>query len=170
VGFGEEPNLDGVFEGKTYLVLAEGLHLQKRGLVCKANRLLYQSTLGLRVIKKQRNVSVFGPVSNKRFRGAPLIDRNAIAEMLVFCCQTTSASTAPCTSRMMCCPPHCASNGAPCQPLLPAFSGGIRSPPPTWSRPLLIQACKYQIHQRAREVHGQCRRIVVHVKQSKARF
>ena len=31
----------------------------------------------------------------------------------------------------MCCPTHCASYCAPCQPLLRAFSGWIRSPPPT---------------------------------------
>ena len=39
-------------------------------------------------------------------------------QKLVFCCRTTSASTAPCTSRRMCCPTHCASYCAPCQPLL----------------------------------------------------
>ena len=42
---------------------------------------------------------------------------------LVFYCRTTSASTAPCTSRRMCCPTHCANNCAPCQPLVRAFSG-----------------------------------------------
>jgi hypothetical protein len=52
-------------------------------------------------------------------------------ERSVFHCRTTSASTAPCTSRRMCCPAHCASYCVPCQPLLPAFSGWIRSPPPT---------------------------------------
>ena len=52
-------------------------------------------------------------------------------ERLVFYCRTTSASTAPYTSRRMCCPTHCASYCAPCQPLLRAFSGWIRSPPPT---------------------------------------
>ena len=52
-------------------------------------------------------------------------------ERLVFYCRTTSASTAPCTSRRMCCPMHCASYCVPCQQLLPAFSGWIRSPPPT---------------------------------------
>ena len=36
-------------------------------------------------------------------------------------CRTTSASTAPCTSRRMRCPAHCASQCAPCQPLLRAF-------------------------------------------------
>ena len=36
------------------------------------------------------------------------------------------ASTAPCTSRRMRCPTHCASYGAPCQPLLQAFSGWIQ--------------------------------------------
>jgi len=52
-------------------------------------------------------------------------------QRLVFCCRTTSASTAPCTSRRMCCPTHGAGYCAPCQPLLRAFSGWIRSPPPT---------------------------------------
>ena len=33
----------------------------------------------------------------------------------------------------MCCSTHCASYCAPCQPLLRALSGWIRSPPPTWS-------------------------------------
>ena len=41
-------------------------------------------------------------------------------------CRTTSASTAPCTSRRICCPTHCASQCAPCQPLLRAFFGWIR--------------------------------------------
>ena len=39
-------------------------------------------------------------------------------ERLVCYCRTTSASTAPCTSRRTCCPTHCASYCAPCQPLL----------------------------------------------------
>ena len=50
---------------------------------------------------------------------------------LVFYCRTTSVSTAPCKSRRMFCPTHRASYCAPCQPLLRAFSGWIRSPPPT---------------------------------------
>ena len=53
------------------------------------------------------------------------------AERLVFHCRTTSASTAPYTSRMMCCPTHCGNYCASCQPLLRAFSGWIRSLPPT---------------------------------------
>ena len=53
------------------------------------------------------------------------------SEKLVFYCRTTSASTAPCTSRRRCCLTHCASDCAPCQPLLRKFSGWIRSPPPT---------------------------------------
>ena len=40
-------------------------------------------------------------------------------------CRTTRASTAPCSSRRMCCPTHCASYCAPFQPLLRAFSGWI---------------------------------------------
>jgi len=52
-------------------------------------------------------------------------------DRLVFYCRTTSASTAPCTSRRMCSLMHCASYCAPRQPLLPAFFGWIRSPPPT---------------------------------------
>jgi hypothetical protein len=54
-------------------------------------------------------------------------------ERLVCYCRTTSASTAPCTSRRMCCPTHCASHCAPCQPLLRALSGWIRSLPLTRS-------------------------------------
>jgi len=57
-------------------------------------------------------------------------------ERLVCYCRTTSASTAPRTSRRMCCPTHCASYCAPCQPLLRAFSGWIRSPPPTSALPI----------------------------------
>ena len=48
-----------------------------------------------------------------------------------FYCQTTSTSTAPCASRRFCCPSHCSSHCAPCQPPLRAFSGSIRFPPPT---------------------------------------
>ena len=47
---------------------------------------------------------------------------------LVFYCRTITASTAPNTSKRMCCPTHCASHCAPCQPLLralPAFSGAF---------------------------------------------
>ena len=51
-------------------------------------------------------------------------------ERLVFNRRTTSASTAPCPSRRMCCPAHCAGYCSPCQPLLRAFSGWTRSPPP----------------------------------------
>ena len=52
-------------------------------------------------------------------------------QRLEFFCRATSASTAPCTSKRMCCPTHFASCCAPCQPLLRAFSGWIRYPPPT---------------------------------------
>jgi len=51
------------------------------------------------------------------------------AARLVFDCRTTSASTSPCPSIRMCCPTHCASYCAPCQPLLRAFSGLVRCPP-----------------------------------------
>jgi len=59
-------------------------------------------------------------------------------EGLVFYCRTTSASTAPCTSRSMCCPTHCASYCAPCLPLLRAFFGWIRSPSPTTHQSALV--------------------------------
>jgi hypothetical protein len=49
-------------------------------------------------------------------------------EMSIFFCRTTSASTAPCTSRRMCCLTHYASYCALCQPLLQAL------PPPTFGR------------------------------------
>ena len=65
-----------------------------------------------------------------------------VVERLVFHCRTTSASTAPCTSRWMCCPVHRASYCGPYQPLLRAFSGWIRYPPPTegpaWGYPMLV--------------------------------
>ena len=48
-------------------------------------------------------------------------------ERFAFYCRKISASTASCTSRRMCCPTHCASYCASCQPLLRAFSGWIRS-------------------------------------------
>ena len=44
-------------------------------------------------------------------------------ERLVIYCQTTSVSAAHAT--------HCATNCTPCRPLLRAFSGWIRTPPPT---------------------------------------
>ena len=50
---------------------------------------------------------------------------------LVFHGRTTRASTAPCISSKMRCPTHWATNCAPCQPLLRAFCGWIRSLPPT---------------------------------------
>jgi len=46
-----------------------------------------------------------------------------LIKILVYYCQTTSASTAPCISRRMCCPTHSASHCATCQPLFRAFSG-----------------------------------------------
>jgi len=45
---------------------------------------------------------------------------------LVVYCRTTSTSTAPCTSRRMCCPTHCARYCAPCQPLLRANRRPLR--------------------------------------------
>jgi len=69
------------------------------------------------------------PPSSPR-RSTPAEAQN-IKDRSISYCRTTSASTAPCTSRTMCCPTHCASNCAPCQPLSRAFSGWIRSPPPT---------------------------------------
>ena len=60
-------------------------------------------------------------------------------DRLVCYCRTTSASSAPCTSRRVCGPAHCASYCAPCQPLLRAFSGWIRSPPPTAT----CRVCEY---------------------------
>ena len=54
-----------------------------------------------------------------------------LIERMVSYCRPTSASTAPCTPRRMCCPMHCASYCAPRKPLLRAYSGWIRSPPPT---------------------------------------
>ena len=66
----------------------------------------------------------------------------AVCKRLVFHCRTTSASTAPFASRRMCCPTHCASDCAPCQPLLREFSGWNRSPPPT-------AVCKAQLPVRA---------------------
>ena len=49
------------------------------------------------------------------------------AERLVFHCQRTSASTAPCTSTRMCCNTHCARYCALCQPLLRSFSGLVKN-------------------------------------------
>jgi len=66
--------------------------------------------------------------------GASRAKEDAGGEGLVFYCRIISASTAPCTSRRMCCSTDCASHCAPCQPLLRAFSGWFRSPPPTRRR------------------------------------
>ena len=65
-------------------------------------------------------------------RGLPRVwDGRLGAERLVFHCWATSATTATCTSRKMCCLPHCACYHALCQPMLRAFFRWIRSPPPT---------------------------------------
>ena len=60
------------------------------------------------------------------------VSKSTRGERLVSYCQTASASTAPCTSRRMCCPTHCASYCAPCQPLLDVHVGrqmpGYRPP------------------------------------------
>ena len=62
---------------------------------------------------------------------AAVVEFRGITEGYIFHCRTTSASTARYKSRRMCCPTHCASNCAPCQPCLRACPGWIRSPPPT---------------------------------------
>ena len=57
------------------------------------------------------------------------------------------ASTAPCTSRRMRCTTQCASYCAPCQPLVRAFFGWIRSPPPTNPKIIdlhLLHAVRYR--------------------------
>ena len=81
-------------------------------------------------------------IRNKK-EETPLVDQSASSSLLpaprrtspnqrlIFYCRTTSASTASCTSRRRCRPAHCTSYCALCQPLLQAFSGWIRSPPPT---------------------------------------
>ena len=50
-------------------------------------------------------------------------------QRLVIHYRTTSASAAPGASRRMCCPTHCASSCAPCQPLLRESSGRFQSRP-----------------------------------------
>ena len=85
--------------------------------------------------------------------------KSLLRQRLVFYCRTTSASTAPCTSRRMCCPTHCASYSArvsrSCEHfpdgfdrhLLPSLEAGSdhvglldtcdsgvhRKPPPSWA-------------------------------------
>ena len=75
------------------------------------------------------------PVDKNAQRGAfdIMVGQCPKTDRLVFYCRTPSSSTTPCTSRRTCCPActHCASYCAPCQPLLRAFSGWIRSPPLT---------------------------------------
>ena len=84
-------------------------------------------------IRLREGLAILGPHRKNRPRDSQpdeVLPRDS-QERLVFYCRTTSASTAPCTSRRMCCPTLCASYYAPCQPLLRAFSGWFRSPPPT---------------------------------------
>ena len=57
--------------------------------------------------------------------------RKADGERLAFFSRTTSASTAPCAFRRICCLTHGANYCAVCQPLLRGFCGWVRSPPPT---------------------------------------
>ena len=61
--------------------------------------------------------------------------REALPEILVFHCRTTSASTAPCKSRRMCCPTHCASHCAPRREEADHCGGGVRSPNPETLKP-----------------------------------
>ena len=85
----------------------------------------------------------------------PSIECTPLRWRLVSYCRTTSASTAPCTSRRMCCPTHCASYCAPCQSLLQAISKWSRSPP---SSPLrytpLHQATPKNIRMFTRNIAG----------------
>ena len=69
------------------------------------------------------NIVICSKFSRARFIGPN-------PDSLVLYCRTTSASTASCTSKRMCCLTHCAGYCAPCQPLWQACFGWIRSPPP----------------------------------------
>ena len=66
-------------------------------------------------------VSRVGYVSLKDADRAAGIHRSV--ERPVVYCRAISASTAPCTSRRMCCLTHCASYCASCPPLSRAFTG-----------------------------------------------
>ena len=55
-------NLDAGTEGHEHLPSLRDVTLFRGGLVCKAHRLLYDSTLGLRVIKKKK-MSPWGKVA-----------------------------------------------------------------------------------------------------------
>ena len=71
--------------------------------------------------------------SSRRMNGrylTPVDPRGRKRDWCLYC-RTISTSTALCTSITMCCPTHCASYCAPCQPLLRSISGWIRFPPPT---------------------------------------
>ena len=101
--------------------------LRKPGLVFKAHRWLYHSTLVSRVMKKKKKKkktkalpdSIWSPQNEGTRRRLPgwgvwykfvrFSSGHGQPERLVFYCRTTSASTAPCTSRRMCCPTRCAS-------------------------------------------------------------
>ena len=85
------------------------------GLVFKAYRLLYHSTLGLRVIKKKKEGRTHELMNASQDRTLP-----REGERLVIYCQTTGVSAAPAT--------HCATYCTPCRPLIRAFSGWIRTP------------------------------------------
>ena len=103
----------------------------EKGSYLRPIDVLHHLTLDLRVIKKKvKQQGRPTPAGREVIHGTR---HGQISERLVFYCWKNSASTAPCTSRRMCCPAHCASHCAPCQPLLRAFSGWLRSPPPTKS-------------------------------------
>ena len=78
-------------------------------------------------------------------------------EGLVLYCRTTSASTAPCMFRRMCCPTHCASMCAPCQPLVQALTmtrvrsqaGDILCGGENTSKATLALICDTRSHKRA---------------------
>ena len=75
---------------------------------------------------------------------APVVCVCLPAQRLLFYCRATFATTSPCTFRRMCCPTHCASYCAPCQPLLREFAYWIRSPPST----SFHVSCQHRNHSR----------------------
>ena len=78
---------------------------------------------GLRVPLKTQPPFFFLPPAQATWGGA---GGAKDSKRLVFYCRTTIASTAPCTSRRMCCSTHCACDCAPSQSLFRVFPGWIR--------------------------------------------
>jgi len=106
-GFGcEDCGIVLVLQGQDYQVVVRCGMLGRVGCECGI-RDLVQKDVEANDLKAARGIECVREYCQRLLRQLHLVA--VWLQRLVFYCRTTSASTAPCTSRRMCCPTHCAS-------------------------------------------------------------